>query len=72
MKLTTKVRFSARDLALSSSGPEVVEFIKELDEAKGDWGVTLELIVHFDKLREQYLKECAADGEEPDPRVVLK
>ena len=39
-----------------------IDFIKELDEAVCDWGFTLELADHFDKLRAEHAAEQAEDA----------
>lgn len=41
---------------------DLLELVKELDEAMGDWSFTLELADHFDKLRAEHAKEEAEDA----------
>jgi hypothetical protein len=39
----------------------MIEFVKELDEALGDWDFTLELAEHFAKLKLEHEREAAED-----------
>lgn len=41
---------------------DLLELVKELDEAMQDWDFTLELADHFDKLRAEHAKEEAEDA----------
>ncbi len=41
---------------------DFIDLIKELDEAMHDWGFTLELADHFDRLRAEHAAEVAEDA----------
>jgi hypothetical protein len=55
VSVTTEM--SVEDLLHSIGHENVVDFIKKLDEASEDWGITEELYKHFSDLHEEYLKE---------------
>jgi len=66
------VALSAEDIANSMGGDELVEFIKGLDEARGEWDVTLALHAHFEKLKGEHEKEEAEDRAKAELRALEK
>jgi len=67
MNIYMEVELNPERIASGLRSKEVVQYIKEIDEACGNWAVTLELADHFDKLRAEHAKEQAEDAAKRAP-----
>jgi hypothetical protein len=59
--LSIGVEIDPRDIARTNPMRDLLQFVYDLDEARGDWDFTLALAAHFDALRAEYEKEQAED-----------
>lgn len=65
LTITTEVNFDAYDLARHYrryNREEVIEFIKHVDIAIGEWDFTLELCKYFAEKQKEYDAEVAQDA----------
>lgn len=72
MNLTMEVSLDAEHIAAGLRSKEVVEYVKAIDLACGDWDVTLALADHFEKLRAEHAKEAAEDRAKLHNKLQVK
>lgn len=61
--VTVEVSLNPQDIAREMDDQEIVEFIKQLDDAAQDWDVTLALCEHFAALKLEHALQEAADAQ---------
>ena len=61
LKVQTVATLNAYELAHSTNHKDLINFIKDIDDALADWNFTMELYKHFAKLKKDYDAEIEAD-----------
>ncbi len=56
-----EIELSPHDIADGMSTRDMIQFVKDVDEAKRDWGFTIALADYFDEQRKIYAAEEEAN-----------
>lgn len=59
---TIEIELHAKEIALTSRRSDLIEFVKDLDEAVGEWGFTIALCDYFEEKRKEYDGEQAGES----------